>query len=561
MKAKNKFCKSARCALAAFAAIVFAAPSAFAWGSGHDTVARETLKCLQGEWGERLRAGEGGKTFLSAAHAPDDQKTLLADRADFIDETLRARLTPQTGKAPVMYRFHDADARCELVLAMSRAMRRGDDKAVGFLLGCFNHSAADTVSANHSPLIQLLIYNWKSLGLSEKIDDDCAMLDKSPERKAVFERVAKSVCEKISRRSPGPQAVFDAAYADELAGPDFFCFDRDICEGGEAAVEAFAQEAAYAVRRTVEALLAAESFSRLPEEPTFDKALSEGRFKERATAFFAKRPMADDAITAGVLPVPGHVPSVGVLYDPTGYWTHGLVYMCNRTLSVQIAATLKKQHDAGLLDVRDLLKNGVPPGVKVVVAPCGGLRDHFGFSSKRLVSALESFVARGGALVWVGGNPKPPKELFPEAASFAKNTARAPWAVARGPVPADEMLGGSLVLPEGRFTCVREPRGTAGWYWGQIGLDFLPTDPLPEGCREIVGFEAKDGRRVIMGWAKGRCAFIPALSVFPYLFTETRPSAKPLALELDAAGAAVLESALNSIGAKLNVPRTHNSER
>ena len=39
----------------------FAATSACAWGPGHDTVARETLKHLPGEWGERLRSGEGGE--------------------------------------------------------------------------------------------------------------------------------------------------------------------------------------------------------------------------------------------------------------------------------------------------------------------------------------------------------------------------------------------------------------------------------------------------------------------------------------------------------------------
>ena len=526
------------------AATVFAATSAYAWGSGHDTVARETLKHLPGEWGERLRSGEGGKRFLSAAHAPDDMKTLFTERAEYIDGTLLARLTPPNGKTPVMYRFHDADARCELILAMSRAMRGGSDAAVGFLLGCFNHSVADTVSANHSPLIQLVTYNWKALGLAGKIDDDCVMLEKSPERKAVFSRVATSACANISSKSLVPQAVFDAAYADKLAGPDFYCLDRDFCAGGDATVNAFAQEAAYAVRRTVEAFLAAESFSRLPEDPVFDKALTERRFKDIAMDRLSARSMNDDAITSGVLPGPGHVPSVGVLYDPTGYWTRGVVYMADRVLAVQIAATLRKRHDAALLDIREVIAKGVPPGVKAIVAPCSGLGDHFGFSEQSLVSALKRFVAGGGWLVWVGGKPKPPKALFPEAAPFAKNAAREPWGFMRGPVAADEMLGGTLVTTEGRFACVREPRGSAGWYWGQLGLDYLPGDPLPEGCRELVRFEAKDGRRVAVGYARGRCAFIPAFSVFPYLFTDTRPSAKPLVLELDAAGEAVMESAL-----------------
>ena len=526
---------------------VCAATVAFA---DHDTVARETLKLLPGEWGKRLRTGGGGKMFLSSAHAPDDQKTLLSDRAEYLDEALRARLTPPGGKEPHMYRLHQADARCELILAMSRAMRRGDEKAVGFLLACFNHSALDTVSANHGPLLQLLMYHWKVLGLAGKVEDSCSMLDASPERKAVLERYSASACATIKSPDggPDPQSVFDAAYADELAGTDFFCFERDICEGGDAAVNRFAKEAAYAVRRTVEALLAAESFSRFSEEPVFDKSLTLRRFNSRATQALSARSMGDDAITAGVLPEAGHVPSVGVLYDPTGYWTRGLVYMANRTLAVQIAATLRKRHDAALLDMREAVKDGIPFGVKVVVAPCSGLGDHLGFSAKAVVAALERFVAQGGRLVWVGGAPKPPKELFPETALFAKNTARAPWGFARGPVPADEMPGGTLVTPEGRFECVREPRGGSGWYWWQIGLSFLPGDPLPEGCREVVRFDAKDGRRIVIGYARGRCAFIPALSVFPYIFTETRPSARPLVLELDAAGTAVLESTLKAVG-------------
>ena len=534
------------CSLILLAAMVFAATSAFAWGAGHYTVARETLKHLPGEWGERLRGGEGGRCFLSASHAPDDGKTLMTNRADYVDETLVARLTSRSGKSPAMFRFHEADARCELVLAMSRAMRSGNEKALGFLLGCFSHSVADTVAANHSPLIQLAIYNWKALGLPDDVEDDCVMLDKPPERKAVLSRVATAACANISSKNLVPQAVFDAAYADQLAGPDFYCLERDFCAGGDAAVNAFAQEAAYAVRRTVEAFLAAESFSRLPEDPVFDKALTEQRYRDMAMRRLSARSMKDDAITAGVLPMPGRTPSIGVLYDATGFWICGIVGMVNRTLSVQIAATLGKRHDAALLDMRDVLTNGVPSGVDVVVAPCSGLRDNFGFSHKALVSALKQFVDQGGRLVWVGGSPKPPRELFPETSVFAENPlgrhGYTPF-----PVSADEMPGGTLVTPSGRFRCVREPRGKAGWYWDQIGLSFLPDDPLPEGCRELVRFEAKDGRRVVVGYAKGHSAFIPAFSVFPYVFTDTCPSVNPLVLELDAAGEAVMESALNEI--------------
>ena len=220
-----------------------------------------------------------------------------------------------------------------------------------------------------------------------------------------------------------------------------------------------------------------------------------------------------------------------------------------KALFATIAATLKKRHDAALLDIRDILAKGVPSSVKTVVAPCSGIGDHFGFSAQALVSALKQFVAAGGRLVWVGGRPRPPKELFPETAAFTENPVRGRYGSIRCPVAADEMPGGTLVTPEGRFPCVRTPKGSGGWYWDQLGLDFLPSDPLPEGCSEIVRFEAKDGRSIVVGYARGRCAFIPAFSVFPYLFTETRPSARPLVLELDAAGEAVMESALKELDA------------
>lgn len=529
--------------------VLMAATTGLGWGRGHDTIARETLKRLPGVWGDRLRAGEGGRVFLESVHAPDDVKTLLSDRAMYLDECLRTRLLPPDGKMPVMYRFHESDARCELILAMSRAMRRGDEKSLGFLLACFSHSVADTASANHSPLIQLRTYNWLPLGLEGvEADADCFLLDQTPERQAVFGKASAKACQEAANASLEPQDVFDAVYTDELTGTTFFRYDRALCAGGEAAVEAMALEASFAVRRTVEALLAAESYSCQPTDPTFDRALTARRFSERATAFLSARPIGDDAIVEGLLPENGHVPKIGVLYDPTGYWARGIVHMADRVLAVQIATTLKKSHDAALVDLRDVITKGIAPGVEVVVAPCSGLADHHGFKAKSVETALARFVGRGGRLIWVGGNPKPPAGLFPETAPFPRNTARMPWGWMRGPVAADEMGGGVLIVSGNRFPCVREPRGTVGWYWGQLSLDFLPSDPLPEGCRELVRFETRDGRRIVAGYVRDRRAFVPAFSVFPFVFTSAKPSVNPLVLELDAAGAAVLSSALAAVG-------------
>jgi hypothetical protein len=95
-------------------------------------------------------------------------------------------------------------------------MRSGNEEALGFLLACFNHSVADTVSANHSPLIHLVTYNWRTLGLIGAVDDDCVMLEKTPERKALFSSVAAKECAKITSARFDAQLVFDAVYLDEV---------------------------------------------------------------------------------------------------------------------------------------------------------------------------------------------------------------------------------------------------------------------------------------------------------------------------------------------------------
>ena len=207
--------------------------TAFGWGAGHDTVARETLRVLPGVWGERLRAGEEGKLFLRTCHAPDDQSTKLADRSEYLDAEFRAAMDQGNGRPPVMYRLHAADARCEMIRAMARAMKRDDLKSVAFLLACFNHSVADTVSANHSPLIQLVTYNWRVLGLSGTVEDDCAVLEKTEEGKAIMRKTVDAAVQPLRKKSSGGKgvdaaAVWAACYADELNGRNFYRFDVDL---------------------------------------------------------------------------------------------------------------------------------------------------------------------------------------------------------------------------------------------------------------------------------------------------------------------------------------------
>ncbi|MGN0847100.1 MAG: MATE family efflux transporter [Kiritimatiellia bacterium] len=517
---------------------------ALAWGPGHDVVARETLRVLPGAWGERLRAGAGGACLLKACHAPDDTKTTLDARAVYLDAELRAHLAAKNGKPATMFRLHAADARCELVRALARALRAGNDAAAGFVLGCLNHSIADTVSANHSPLIQLVTYNWADQGLTDAVPTDCAILDATPQGRRILREVVDAL-----DLAEGPQdapGVYAALYGDELAGTTYYRYDVDFAAGGEPALRAFAAEVAFAVRRTCEVFRAAVAFAARPEIPAFDaKAVAAGH-AAAARKFLAARSVELDSIARGLWPEPGRAPEIGVVFDPTGFWTRGVVYMANRTLAVQIVTTLRATRDAALLDLREVMRGGVPAGVRTLVVPGSGLGDHMGFAAADFLRAVEAFAAKGGRVVWVGGNPRPPTSLFPEAARFTANPAPTKWARMRGAVAAEEMAGGALEVAGGvRFPCVRPPIGKAGWYWQQLELAFLPPRELPAGARPVVEFVAKDGARTTVGYAVANRVFVPAFALYPSVFTERTPSVRPLRLELDAAGEAVLNRALS----------------
>lgn len=526
---------------------MFVAALAFGWGTGHDTVARETLRVLPGIWGEKLRAGEGGKELLHACHGPDDQSTKLSDKAEYMDAEIQSALDQHNGKPPVMYRLHAADARCELIRAMARAIKKGDDKALGFLLGCFNHSVADTVAANHSPLLQLVIYNWRALGLNASVSTECTVLEKDDAGRAAMYAATSEVLSKylVGREPATPAEVYAACYMDEITGTDYYRYDRDFSVGGAPALKAFAAEAAYAVRRTCEALLAAERFAVLAEVPAFDEKAEAAAFNKRKDEFLATRDMSIDALTKGLLAKEGSVPKIGVVYDPTGFWTRGVMLMVNRSLSAQICTTLKKKHDAALLDLREIVTKGVPDGVEALVVPACGMANFGPFSADDLVKSIKKYADNGGKVIWVGGKTRPPANLFPEAKTFTDNPIKGGYTIMRTPVPVDEAVGSKLTLPNGKaFTCVRKPKGGAGWYWDQLDLAFIPPQTLPEGAKPALNFVDTKGASTLVGYSRGKVTFLPAFALYPFVFTEEVPSLTPLKLELDSAGAAILESVL-----------------
>ena len=524
-------------------ALALAPLSGWAWGTGHFTVAREALKRLPGEWGERLRADkELSQLYIRSSHGPDDQQTKLSERAQYFDAEMLAAFPSNA----VMYIFHEAAPRVELLRQVARAMKRGDGKAVAYAFSCYTHGVADIYAPGHEPLVSLAGgYVWRTFG-AKPFAECCSALEKDDAGRALLTRIVDGKADVLRPPADDSDAAFcDLLLFEPVLSLEMSVFGADTLAGGERGRITLAHEAARGVWSAVRAFEMALRWAARDEVPKFDRAASEKRAAAQTHDYLAKRPLEDDVFVRGVLPKPGHVFETGVTYDPLGRWTRGMTYIAYRILSVQVAASLAKTRDAGIIDMREVIEHGVPEGMKTLVVPGSGLRSYEGFSKEKFMAALVAFRARGGRLLWIDGTgwERPPRELFPEGEkSFLRNPIKPCWGNTNGPVPAGKVVGSKLVLADGRsFTAVRRPQSA----WNQFSMRFVLGE-LPKDAVGTVDFVTADGVRSTLGFAAPGIGYLPSFAVMPYVFTSEVPSVDPLVLSLDAAGEAVLNATLDA---------------
>ena len=522
-----------------------AAPSAWAWGMGHFTVARETLKRLPGEWGERLRADkELSQLYIRSSHAPDDQQTKLSKWPEYFDAEMLADFPSNA----VIYAFHEAPARIKLLRALARAMKRGDAKAVAFMFSCYTHGAADIYAPAHGSLIGLANGCWDSYGIPS-VTSCCSVLEKDDKGKALLTRIIDSKADALmAPADDSPEAYYDLLMFEPVLLLEIGIYDEDILASGERGRIGLAHEAARGVWSALKAFEMAVRWSALDEVPKCDLAASAKRAAKRTHDYLAARPLERDTWIRGVLPKKGHVFETGVVYDPLGRWTRGMTYISNRALSVQVATSLAKTRDAGIIDIREVIDHGIPEGMKTLVVLGSGLITYEGFSSKEFLAAVTAFRARGGRLLWIAGYgwESAPQAVFPERDRlFRANPIKPAWGSTNGPVPGKEVPGSKLVLCDGRsFTAVRKPMS----HWHQFTMRYILGE-LPKDAVPTVEFEAKDGTRMVLGFAAPGIGYLPTFAVMPYVFTSAVPSVNPLVMSLDAAGEAVVNATLDRMSA------------
>ena len=528
-------------------ALALAPMSVLAWGTGHFTVARETLKRLPGEWGERLRADkELSQLYIRSSHGPDDQKTKLRERAQYFDAEMLASFSDKT----VMYTFHEAGSRVKLLRQVARAMKRGDAKAVAYAFSCYTHGVADIYAPGHGPLVGMAGSIWRTFG-AKPFDECCSVLEGNEKGRALLTSIVDGKADVLAAPADdSAEAFFDLLLFEPILSLEMSAYDEDMLAGGERCHAALAHEAARGVWSAVLAFETAARWAALDEVPKFDGAAAAKRVAKRTHDYLAKRPLESDAWLRGVMPKKGHVFETGVVYDPLGRWTRGMTYISSRVLSAQVAGSLAKTRDAGIIDLREVIEHGIPEGMRTLVVPGSGIMSYEGFSKEKFLAAVTAFRARGGRLRGIAGagGQKPPQEIFPTTSKlFLVNPIKTAWGATHGPVPADEVPGSKLVLADGRsFTGVRKPKaGHPSWDWDQLAMRYILGE-LPKDAVSTVDFVAKDGKRTTLGFAAPGICYLPTFAILPYVFTSEVPSLDPLVLSLDAAGEAIVNATLDA---------------
>ena len=550
------------------------APSAWAWGSGHDTVGRCVLKKLPPEWQAKFKP-EWMNEYVRDTHYPDegDLNRIRPEELDWLckysDLSVKRMLEPLHNGVPVY----------GVIERLVHAIRTGDDRLAFFYLALLSHAIADGAACNHDPFIHLLTYTWFPEGTPEqrglgvlprngrRLPVDFAFTESDADTKAVLARrldaltvpeppadiTLERVFELVNRWHELSMEVNNANTGRIIDAGTRWLARGDVAAKLDAA-DALCNLGLWAVERTLWVFKAAQIIASRPDFAPVPLEKKRQILKSRDTndVEILNRPMTNDSFARPYFAEPGRPVRVGVMYSPIDYGSASVFAAISRVLGCQIVGSLKRRRpelNAALVDARAFAKDGLDPKVTPVIVVYRSVCGYRGFDVKGFGRRLEAYAQAGGKVIWING--KPPECLIGQSALKALRDVerRDGYCDPRFPVPLDELKKSSVawVGPGERreWKYLHRPNGTDGWYWVGSPQWFEPS-ALPKDSVPLTELRTP-GKTFLTGIACGSCAYIPENSLFAYCLTDERPQLDPFVLRLDSAGEAVMLSTLDAL--------------
>ena len=546
----------------AIVAIAFAPLSVFAWGAGHDTVARCVLEKLPSEWRARFKS-EWMKPYLEASHLPDNGRASLLPPADL------EWLTVNCGFDGKTYALHYPPCFVGATARLVHAIRAGDDYAVFIYLASISHVIADPVACNHDPIIHTLTYTWSSTGLDVLPDTgrplpvDFAFAEYDADTRAVLSRRL------VALKVPAvPKAITAEALFAQMLSWEYRALDKcsatshRIIENGakwkatgdadakREAADALCDLGLWSVVRTLYVFDAARRLAAAGEIDVTPESIERWCKAAKANeAAVASRPMENDSFARPYFPEKGKPMRFAVFYDPTAYMDKSVFCAFAAPLSCQVVGSLKKIRpdlNAGLFDARAFAREGLDPSAVPYVMVFKRVIPWRNFDVKGFNARLAEYKEAGGTVIWVEGCPPDFVVGAEVRRAMSDEGLRDGYCKPAFPVPLDELMSCSLAWVgkggEKAWPYRRKPTGKAGWDWNGSPWRF-DREKLPKEAKPIVELRTPE-RTFVTGVAVPGAVYIPYNALFPYCLTDEKPSLAPFCLSLDSVGEAILERIL-----------------
>ncbi len=537
------------------------------WGGGHDVVARAVAARLPEPWLTALQ-GDRLEQFCRDNHYPD-ARTAFAENPRVTPEDrafLAARVMKDSGA------FHADEGRAAAFALLTRALREKRADSVSLWLGALAHSTADMVACNHDPIVHLATYGWSDRDWAFRLPNgkpigglDLAWIESTPETRAVWQaHVAQVVAADAGRSAEDTvlEIMLSGIRGVEVCAPLGVPILRHACAWSankdaasrDALAAHFAVLGCWAVERTLGDFLAAQRLAAGDggDVPGVTEALRQ-RYRDACEAFTVSRRLQDDSLAKGLTDPqrPGR-PFIGVVAEPTWRMNEGMFGFNDRVLAAQSVHHMRRQFkNAALVDVRTVMAEGIDAArIPQVIVFAQRTGEYVTLKPSMLTDRLAAYRKAGGKIIWVGGAP-PDRRLcdFPAEAVRRHDPGKLWYSWTR--LPVDTNAYAALSLQAGawpRRRLARDPCFEAGWHIPSNTTLFTPEastwiKPL------VTLFDGETAHVVGAAWPKEApaVAYLPTYAVYPYLWTDEKPSLVPLELDLDSQGFEALDVAFAAL--------------
>lgn len=541
------------------------ASAGWAWGGGHDTVARCVLRKLPDEWQAKLKP-EWKRAYFGASHLPDNGNPKLLKPEDL------AWLREHCGLKDSMAALHKGLPVYGEIERLVNALRAGDDYSVFIYLASLSHSIADGAACNHDPIIHMLTYTWSAEGSPQgrglpvlpktgrEWPIDFSFVERDADTKAVLARRLEALVVPEPPADVTLERLF--ALVDRWEVLSMECNNQnsgriidagakwvgtgDVAAKREAA-DALCNLGLWPVERTLYLFKAALLLASRPDFAPMPRAAKEAVLAGKGTneVELLRRPMANDSFARPYFAEPGRPSRVRVMYSPIDHMASSVFDPVARPVGCQIVGSLKKcrpELNASLMDAREFAKDGLDPAVTPAIVIFRRVTGYHGFNAQGFEKNLRAYAKAGGKVVWING--RPPEWLIGKETLKALRDAdrKDGYCDPKFPVELDGILESSVAWvgsgEKRAWKYVHKPVNRAGWQWVGSPQWFEPSE-LPKDAVAFTELRTPD-RTYLTGVASGGCAYVPLNAVFPFCLTDERPELDPFYLRLDSAGEAVI---------------------